>query len=66
VNGLLAAGLDAEALAALLASLLADHERHARLARAARAAAARWPLAAMADGFERATAAARDRTRWRV
>lgn len=66
VNGLLAAGLDAEALAALLASLLADHERHARLSRAARAAAARWPLAAMADGFERATAAARDRTRWRV
>jgi glycosyltransferase involved in cell wall biosynthesis len=66
VNGLLAAGLDAAALAALLASLLADHERHARLAHAARAAAARWPLDVMTDGFERAAAAARDRTRWRV
>jgi glycosyltransferase involved in cell wall biosynthesis len=66
VNGLLGAGLDAPAAAALLASLLADRERHARLSRAAITAAARWPLAAMADGFERAAAVARDRTRWRV
>lgn len=66
VSGLLVAGLDTAGFSSLLASLLADPSRRARLARAARTASERWPLAAMADGFERATVAARDRTRWRV
>jgi len=65
VCGLLAAIHDPTGLAALLASLFADDARHARLAGAARASAERWPIAATTDGFERATVAARDRTRWR-
>jgi hypothetical protein len=66
VDGLLTAPLDAAALAATFASLLADPSRTARLAAGGIAAAARWTGDAMAEGFERAAAAARDRTRWRV
>lgn len=64
-NGVLTAGLDAESAAAEFAALLADDARRERLAAGALAAAAAWPVAAMADGFERAVATARDRTRWR-
>jgi hypothetical protein len=64
-NGVLTTGLDAEYAAAEFAALLTDHARRERLAAGALAAAAAWPVSAMADGFERATAAARDRTRWR-
>ena len=65
-TGVLTSALDAAGHAALLAALLADHSRRERLARGARAAAGAWPIAAMAEGFERATAVARDRTKWRV
>ena len=65
VNGLFATALDSSAMAALIAALLADGARLPRLAEGARESARRWPMAAMADGFERATVAARDRTRWR-
>jgi hypothetical protein len=65
-NGLLVPTLDAPAMAASIAALLADVVRLARLARGARESAGRWPVSAMADGFERAAATARDRTRWRA
>ena len=66
VEGMLTAGLDAAGFASLFAALLADDRRRAALGIGASAAAARWPIAATVDGFERAAAAARDRTRWRV
>jgi hypothetical protein len=65
-TGLLTSGLDSAGYAALLADLLASDARRAQLARAARDAAARWPLAAMADGYEHVATTARDRSRWRV
>lgn len=65
-TGMLASGLDATGYAALLARLLAEPDVRAALARAARESSAKWPLSATADGFERAAAAARDRTRWHV
>ena len=65
-SGVLIPALDAPDTAAEIAALLADGARRGRLAGGARAAAASWPPAAMAGGFERATAAARDRTRWRA
>ncbi len=65
-TGMLTATIDAPSHAAILASLLSDPARRARLAAGARAAAAEWPLAAMADGFVRATTVARDRTQWRA
>ncbi len=66
IEGVLTAGLDASGYAALIASLLADNARRGAFAAAAREAAARWPIGAMGDGFERSTTSARDRTRWRV
>ncbi len=66
VDGVLTAPVDPAALAAIFAALLADPARIARLASGGIAAAARWTGDAMAEGFERAAAAARDRTRWRV
>jgi len=60
-TGVLTSGLDSAGGAALLADLLGNDARRGELARAARGAAARWPLAAMADGYERAAATARDR-----
>jgi glycosyltransferase involved in cell wall biosynthesis len=65
-TGVLTSGLDSAGYAALLADLLANDARRGQLARAARGAAARWPLAAMADGYERVATTARDRSRWRV
>jgi hypothetical protein len=64
-NGLLASALDSAALAAVIAALLADGARLDRLARGTLESVERWPVPAMADGFERAAATARDRTRWR-
>jgi hypothetical protein len=66
VNGVIAPSRDPAARAALIASLLADAPRMARLAAGARESAGRWPLKAMADGFEQAASAARDRSRWRA
>ena len=63
-TGELTGPLEAAKMAAVFAALLADDARRDRLARGARAAAAAWPMDAMADGFVRAVAAARDRTRW--
>ncbi len=65
-NGALTAPFDPAVHAAVIAALLADDGRRARLVRGAREALARWPLNAMAEGFELAAAVARDRTRWRV
>ncbi|HVT38074.1 MAG TPA: glycosyltransferase [Gemmatimonadaceae bacterium] len=65
-TGVLTSGLDSAGYAALLADLLANDARRGQLARGAQGAAARWPLAAMAEGYERVAATARDRSRWRV
>ncbi|MBI1809790.1 MAG: glycosyltransferase, partial [Gemmatimonadetes bacterium] len=65
-NGLALAAPEPALAAALLARLLADAALRARLGAGARASLARWPREAMADGFARAAAAARDRTRWRL
>lgn len=64
-TGVLTSTLDAAAMAAEYAALLGDEARRQRLARGAREAAAAWPVDAMAEGFVRATTAARDRTQWR-
>lgn len=64
-TGVLTSTLDAAAMAAEYAALLADDSRRARLAQGAREAAAAWPIDAMAEGFVRATTTARDRTQWR-
>lgn len=64
-TGVLTAALEPPDMAAVLASLFTDDARRERLARGARAAAAAWPMDAMAAGFVRAAASARDGTRWR-
>jgi glycosyltransferase involved in cell wall biosynthesis len=65
-TGVLTAALDAANMAAELAALLAGNATRERLAHGARDAATGWPMSAMADGFVRATTAARDRKRWRT
>jgi hypothetical protein len=65
-SGVLTGPLDPATSAAVFSALLSDDVTRDRLARGARAAAAAWPIDTMAEGFVRAVAAARDRTRWRA
>ena len=65
-NGQLLSSADPPEQAAVVAALLSDVQGLARLSRVARDSAARWPVDAMAGGFERAAAGARDRSRWRA
>ncbi len=67
ITGALLPPGDAGATAATVASLLAHREQRAAMGSAGRARVAReFSETSMADGFERAAAGARDRTRWRL
>ena len=66
VNGLGLGAADPALAASLLARLIADAPLRERLGAGARASLGRFPREGMADGFARAAAAARDRTRWRT
>ena len=60
VNGIALTSADPANAASAVARLLADDALHAQLVTGAFATAAHWPRAAMADGYERAAAAARN------
>lgn len=65
ITGVLLPPSDAAATAATIASLFAHEEQRLAMGNAGRARVAReFSETAMAEGFERAAAAARDRTRW--
>lgn len=65
ITGLLLPPTDAPATAAALARLLAHDDQRTAMGAAGRARVAReFTAAAMLDGFERAAAAAADRSRW--
>jgi len=66
ITGLLMPSNDAPGTAAALARLLAHDDQRVAMGTAGRARVAReFTEAAMLDGFERAAAAAADRTRWK-